>query len=58
MDQCFPAGADQVLKAGEIAKDLYLSVNTVKTHHWAIYRKLRVATRRDAVERARARNIL
>ena len=41
------------LKAGEIASDLYLSVNTVKSHQQAIYRKLGVSTRRDAVDRGR-----
>jgi LuxR family maltose regulon positive regulatory protein len=47
-----------MLKAGEIAKDLYVSVNTVKSHLRAIYRKLDVTTRRDAVERARDRNMI
>ena len=41
------------LKAGEIASDLYLSVNTVKSHQQAIYRKLGVSSRRDAVDRGR-----
>jgi LuxR family maltose regulon positive regulatory protein len=47
-----------MLKASEIAGDLYLSVNTVKTHLQSIYRKLDVPTRREAVERARARNLI
>jgi LuxR family maltose regulon positive regulatory protein len=37
----------------EIADELYLSVNTVKTHLAAIYRKLPASRRRDAVLRAR-----
>ncbi|MCG7635443.1 LuxR C-terminal-related transcriptional regulator [Gordonia McavH-238-E] len=45
-------------KAAEIAADLFVSVNTVKTHQQAIYRKLGVSSRRDAVDRARERNLL
>ena len=40
-----------MLKTGEIAADLFVSANTVKTHQQAIYRKLGVNNRRDAVER-------
>ena len=40
--------------AREIAADLYVSHNTVKTQMRSIYRKLGVATREDAV-RARPR---
>jgi LuxR family maltose regulon positive regulatory protein len=47
-----------MLKSAEIAADLYLSVNTVKTHQRAIYRKLGVSNRRSAVMRARELNIL
>jgi LuxR family maltose regulon positive regulatory protein len=47
-----------MLKAAEIAKDLYVTVNTVKSHMRAIYRKFDVTTRRDAVERARALNLI
>ena len=47
-----------MLKTGEIAADLFVSANTVKTHQQAIYRKLGVNTRRDAVERARASKLL
>jgi LuxR family maltose regulon positive regulatory protein len=41
------------LSTAEIASDLYLSVNTVKTHQRSLYRKLGVASRREAVHRAR-----
>lgn len=34
----------------EIAREMSLSINTVKTHERAIYRKLRVANRREAVK--------
>jgi LuxR family transcriptional regulator, maltose regulon positive regulatory protein len=37
----------------EIARDLYVSVNTVKTHLKSIYRKLDVTSRDAAVRRAR-----
>ena len=47
-----------MLKAGEIAEDLYVSVNTVKSHLRSIYRKLDVANRREAVERARELSLL
>jgi LuxR family maltose regulon positive regulatory protein len=44
--------------AREIAADLYVSHNTVKTQMRAIYRKLGVASREDAVARARERGLL
>jgi LuxR family maltose regulon positive regulatory protein len=37
----------------QIGRELYLSVNTVRTHAQAVYRKLGVATRAEAVTRAR-----
>jgi LuxR family maltose regulon positive regulatory protein len=37
----------------EISRELYVSVNTVRTHVQGIYRKLGVATRNEAVARAR-----
>lgn len=42
-----------MLKAGEIGDALFVSVNTVKAHQRAVYRKLGVVTRREAVEKAR-----
>ena len=42
----------------EIATELSLSPNTVKTHTQAIYRKLGVCTREDAVIRGLDRGIL
>ena len=42
----------------EIAGELYLSVNTVKTHQGMIYRKLSANGRRDAVRRAKELHIL
>lgn len=42
----------------EIAAELYVSVNTVKTHQRAVYRKLGAAGRREAVRRARALGLL
>jgi LuxR family maltose regulon positive regulatory protein len=42
----------------EIASELFLSVNTVKTHVRHIYRKLDAAHRREAVQRARELHLL
>jgi LuxR family maltose regulon positive regulatory protein len=47
-----------VLTASEIAADLNISVNTVKAHMRAIYRKLGAARRREAVVRARQIGLL
>ncbi len=46
------------LTLSEIATELSLSPNTVKTHTQAIYRKLGVCTREDAVIRGVDRGIL
>ena len=42
----------------EIAGDLFVSVNTVKTHLKAIYRKLDASGRREAVQRGRERGLM
>jgi LuxR family maltose regulon positive regulatory protein len=42
----------------EIGRELYLSLNTVKTHAASIYRKLEVSSRADAVAAARRLNLL
>ncbi len=43
----------RMLSSAEVATEMYISVNTVKTHLKSIYRKLDAANRRDAVRRAR-----
>jgi LuxR family transcriptional regulator, maltose regulon positive regulatory protein len=46
------------LSAGEIADELYVSLNTIKTHIKSIYRKLDTNRRWDAVKRARQLQLL
>src|SRR4029078_6371176 len=46
------------LSVPEIAGELYLSVNTVKTHMRHLYDKLGVHRRHEAVEQARALGLL
>lgn len=46
------------LSQREIAGELFVSVNTVKTHCRAIYRKLGVSGRQTAVEQARRLGLL
>jgi LuxR family maltose regulon positive regulatory protein len=48
----------QLMSTQEIAADLYVSVNTVKTHLKSAYRKLGVNRRHDAVRRARDLDLL
>ena len=43
----------ELLSTAEIAAEMYLSVNTVKTHLRSIYRKLSVGHRSEAVRCAR-----
>jgi LuxR family maltose regulon positive regulatory protein len=43
----------RMMSTEEIAADLYVSVNTVKTHLKSVYRKLAVSRRNEAVRRAR-----
>jgi LuxR family transcriptional regulator, maltose regulon positive regulatory protein len=42
-----------MLNTAEVASEMYISVNTVKTHLKSIYRKLAAAHRAEAVRRAR-----
>jgi LuxR family maltose regulon positive regulatory protein len=42
----------------EIAAEVYVSPNTVKTQAQAVYRKLGVSSRREAVERGRAAGLM
>jgi LuxR family transcriptional regulator, maltose regulon positive regulatory protein len=46
------------LSAREIADELYLSVNTVKTHQRHLYQKLGARSRTQAVEQARALGLI
>ncbi|MFJ9823948.1 LuxR C-terminal-related transcriptional regulator [Streptomyces sp. NPDC101160] len=48
----------RMMSTEDIAADLYLSVNTVKTHLKSVYRKLSVHRRNEAVRRARDLGLL
>jgi LuxR family transcriptional regulator, maltose regulon positive regulatory protein len=47
-----------MMSNAEIAGEMFVSVNTVKTHLKHVYRKLDVADRRDCVQRARELRLL
>ena len=47
-----------MLSTAEIAAEMYISVNTVKTHLRSIYRKLSAAHRGEAVRRARQLHLI
>jgi LuxR family maltose regulon positive regulatory protein len=47
-----------MMSNADIASELFVSVNTVKTHVKSIYRKLEVTRRQEAVRRARQLHIL
>ena len=46
------------LTTREIATELYISMNTLKTHLKSIYRKLDATSRGDAVARAKSLGLL
>jgi LuxR family maltose regulon positive regulatory protein len=46
------------LSERDIARELYISHNTVHSHVKAIYAKLDVSMRREALETARSRGLL
>jgi LuxR family maltose regulon positive regulatory protein len=48
----------RMMSTEEIAADLYVSANTVKTHLKSVYRKLAVSRRGEAVRRARELRLL
>jgi LuxR family maltose regulon positive regulatory protein len=47
-----------LMTTAEVASEMFISVNTVKTHLRNIYRKLATDHRRDAVRRARQLNLI
>ncbi len=49
---------DSELTGPEIARELYVTLNTLRTHTKRIFTKLDVNTRAAAVQRARERGLL
>jgi LuxR family maltose regulon positive regulatory protein len=49
---------DSELTGPEIARELYITLNTLRTHTKRIFTKLDATTRAAAVHRARARGLL
>jgi LuxR family transcriptional regulator, maltose regulon positive regulatory protein len=49
---------DEMLDTADIAAEMYISANTVKTHLKSIFRKLGASDRREAVRRAREFSLL
>ena len=49
---------DTELSGPQIARELFVSHNTLRTHTKHIYTKLEVTTRRAAVARARERGLM
>jgi LuxR family transcriptional regulator, maltose regulon positive regulatory protein len=47
-----------MLSTAEVAAEMYISVNTVKTHLKSIYRKLAATHRSEAIRRARQLNLI
>ena len=56
--QVIDEGGDPVEALPEIAGEIHVSHNTVKTHVQNIYRKLGTRTRTETVERARSEGLL
>jgi LuxR family transcriptional regulator, maltose regulon positive regulatory protein len=48
----------EMLDTADIAAEMHISVNTVKTHLKSIFRKLGASDRREAVRRARQLSML
>ena len=56
---CSPnANALRAISAPEIARELYVSVNTIRTHTRHLYDKLGAHRRLEAIDRARAVGLL